>query len=47
MVAVSLLYPPDMSEEPTAEHQHDHPGKLLRTRTRTLDGAINKYRYAT
>ncbi|CAL9327841.1 hypothetical protein SUDANB15_00007 [Streptomyces sp. enrichment culture] len=36
--------PPDVSEEPTAEHQHGHPGKLLRTRI--LGGAINEYRYA-
>ncbi|MFF9757629.1 integrase core domain-containing protein [Streptomyces sp. NPDC014344] len=37
--------PPDASEEPTAERQHDHPGKP--PRTRILDKAINKYRYAT
>ncbi|QEU89005.1 integrase [Streptomyces viridosporus T7A] len=36
--------PPDVSEEPAAERQHDYPGKLLRTRI--LGGAINEYRYA-
>jgi Integrase core domain. len=36
--------PPDVSEEPAAERQHGHPGKLLRTRI--LGGAINEYRYA-
>ncbi|WP_354671029.1 integrase core domain-containing protein [Streptomyces sp. MA15] len=38
--------PPDVSEKPTAERQHGHPGKLPRTRTRILGGAINEYRYA-
>jgi hypothetical protein len=37
--------PPDVSEEPTAERQHGHPGKL--PRTRILGKAINEYRYAT